>query len=65
MLIFDDFFEEIQTNSRLFAITANAGRHRGLNTKYIKHILFNQHKLGRDNEFKNIRIVLFTLMRDI
>ena len=58
LLIFDDSCEEI-SNSKQFVKIATAGRHRGLNTIYIKHNLFHQSKLGRDVELKNTDIVLF------
>ena len=45
-------------NSEAF-VEVTAGRHRGLSTKYIKHNLFRQSKLGRDVEFQNMHIVLF------
>ena len=47
LLIFDDSCEKI-SNSKQFVKIATAGRHRGLNTIYIKHNLFHQNKLGRD-----------------
>ena len=64
MLIFDDSCEEI-CNSKAFADIATAGRHRGLNTNYIKHNLFHQSKLGRDVELQNTPIVLFKSPRDV
>ena len=56
LLIFDDSCEEI-SNSKQFVKVATAGRHRGLNTIYIKHNLFHQSKLGRDVELQNTHIV--------
>ena len=44
---------------------ANAGRHRGFSTIYIKHNLFHQNKLGRDVELQNTHIVLFKSPRDV
>ena len=41
LLIFDDSSEEI-SNSKQFVKIATAGRHRGLNTIYIKNNLFHQ-----------------------
>ena len=64
LLIFDDSFEEI-SNSKQFVKVATAGRHRGLNTIYIKHNLIHQSKLGRDVELQNTYIVLFKSPRDI
>ena len=49
LLIFDGSCEEI-CNSKAFIDIATAGRHRGLSTIYIKHNLFHQSKLGRDEE---------------
>ena len=64
LLIFDDSCEEI-SNSKQFVKISAAGRHRGLNTIYIKHNLFHQRKLGRDVELQNTHIVLFKSPRDI
>ena len=41
LLIFDDSCEEI-SNSKQFVKIDTAGRHRGVNTIYIKHNLFQQ-----------------------
>ena len=64
LLIFDDSCEEI-SNSKQFVKIATAGRHRGLNTIYIKHNLFHQSKLRRDVELQNTHIVLFKSPRDV
>ena len=64
MLIFDDSCEEI-SNSKYFVRNATAGRHRGLNTIYIKHNLFHQSKLGTNVELQNTHIVLFKSPRDV
>ena len=64
LLIFDDYCEEL-SNSKQFVKVATAGRHRGLNTIYIKHNLFHQSKLGRDVELQNTHIVLFKSPRDV
>ena len=64
LLIFDDSCEEI-CNSKAFVNIANARRHRGLSTIYIKHNLFHQSKLGRDAELQNGHIVLFKSPRDV
>ena len=64
LLIFDDSCEEI-CNSKAFVDIATAGRHRGLSTIYIKHILFHQSKLGRDVELQNTHTVLFKSPRDV
>ena len=64
LLIFDDSCEEIG-NSKAFVDIATAGRHRCLNTIYIKHNLFHQSKLGRDVELQNTHIVLFKSPRDV
>ena len=63
LLIFDDSCEKI-SNSKQFVKIATAGRHRGLNTIYIKHNLFHQIKLGRDVELQNTHIVLLKSPRD-
>ena len=55
----------ILSNSKEFVKLATAGRHRGLNTIYIKHILFHQSKLGRDVELQNTHIILFKSPRDV
>ena len=64
LLIFDDSCEEL-SNSKQFVKIATTGRHRGLNTIYIKHNLFHQSKLGRDVELQNTHIVLFKSPRDV
>ena len=64
LLIFDDSCEEI-CNSKAFVDIANAGRHPGLSTIYIKHNLFHQSKLGRDVELQNTHTVLFKSPRDV
>ena len=64
LLIFDDSCEEIP-NSKQFVKIATAGRHRGLNTVYIKHNLFHQSKLGRDVELQNTHKDLFKSPRDV
>ena len=64
LLIFDDSCEEI-CNSKAFVDIATAGRHRGPSTIYIKHNLFHQSKLGRDDELQNTHIVLFKSPRDV
>ena len=64
MLIFDDSCEE-NSSSKQFVKIATAGRHRGLNTIYIKHNLFHQSKLGRDVELQNSHIVLLESPRDV
>ena len=43
LLIFDDSCEKI-SDSKQFVKIATAGRHRRLNTIYIKHNLFHQSK---------------------
>ena len=64
LLIFDDSFEEI-CNLEAFVDFSTAGRHRGLNTIYIKHNLFHQSKLRRDVDFQNTHIVLFKSPLDV
>lgn len=64
LLIFDDSCDEI-SKSRDFVKIATAGRHRGLNTIYIKHNLFHKSSLGRDVELQNTHIVLFKSPRDV
>ena len=63
LLIFDDSCEEI-SNSKQFLKIATTERHRGLNTKYIKHNLFHQSKLGRDVELQDTKVVLFKTPRE-
>ena len=64
LLIFDDSCEEI-CNSKAFVDIATAGRNRGLSAIYIKHNLFHQSKLGRDDVLQNSYIVLFKSPRDV
>ena len=64
LLIFDDFVYEISKSKQFVKIPA-AGRHRGLNTVYIKHHSFHQSKLGRVVELQNTHIVLFKSTRDV
>ena len=64
LLIFDDSCEEICI-SKAFVDIAIAGRHRGLSTIYIKHILFRRSKRGRDVELQNTHIVFFKSPRDV
>ena len=64
LLFFDDSCHEI-CNSGEFEKIAVAGRHRGLSTIYIKHILFHKSNLGRDFELQNTHIVLFKSPRDV
>ena len=64
LLIFDDSCGE-SCNSKAFVDNATAGRHRGLSTIYIKHNLFHQGKLGRDNVLQNTHIVLFKSPHDV
>ena len=56
LLVFDDSCEET-SNSKQFVIIAIAGRHKGLNTIYIKPYLFHQSKLEREVELQNTHIV--------
>ena len=64
LLIFDVSCEKISNNKQVVKI-ATAGRHRGLNTIYIKHNLFHQSKLGRDVDLPITHIVLFKSTRDV
>ena len=64
LLIFDDSCEEI-SNSKRFVQIATPGRHRGLNTIYIKHNLIDQSKVGRDVELQNTHIFLFNPPREV
>ena len=64
LLIIDDSCEEI-SSSKQFVKIATAGRHRELNTIYIKHNLFHQSKLGRDVELQNTHIMFFKSPRDV
>ena len=63
-LIFDDSCEEI-CNSKVFDVIANAGRHCGLSTFFIKDNLFHQSKPGLDVELQNTQIVLFKSPSDV
>ena len=64
LLLFNNSCEEI-CKSEAFVDIATAGRQRGLSTKYIKHNLFHQSKLGRVVELQNTYIVLFKSLRDV
>ena len=64
VLSFDDSCE-VNSNSKQFVKTANAGRHKGLNTIYIKQNLFQQSKKGTYVVLQNTHIVLFTSPRDV
>ena len=64
LLVFDDSCEEI-LRSKEFVKIATAGRHRGLNTIYIKHNLFHKSPIGRDVELQNTHIVIFKSPRDV
>ena len=64
LLFFDESCAEI-CNSNEFLDNVTAGRHRGFITRYIKHNLFHQIKLGRDIELQNTHIVLFKSPRDV
>ena len=64
LLIFDHSCAEICI-SKEFVDIATAGRHRGFSTRYIKHNLFHQSKLGRDDELQNTQIVFFKSPRDV
>ena len=64
LLMFEVSCEEI-SNFKQFVKIATAGRHRGLNTIYIKHNLFHQSKLVRDVELHNAHIVLLKSPRDV
>ena len=63
-LIIGDSCEEI-CNWKAFVDIANAGRHRGLSTIYIKHNFFHQSKLGRDFDLQNTHIVPFKSPLDL
>ena len=64
LLTFDDSCEEIW-NSKEFVDIAIAGRHRGLNTIYIRQNLFHQSKFRQSVELQNTQIVLFKSPRDV
>ena len=48
-LVFDNSCEKI-SSSKDFVKIATAGRHKRFSTKYIKHNLFDQSRLGKDIE---------------
>ena len=64
LLRFDDSCAEISITTQ-FLKNATAGRHRGLNTIYIKHNLFHHSKLGGDVKLQNTHIVLCMSPRDV
>ena len=61
LLNFDNSCEEI-SSSKDFVKIATAGRHKGFSTKYIKHSLFHQSRLGGDIEIQNTHIVFSSLL---
>ena len=61
LLLSDDSCQQV-CNSKTFACSAAAGKHRGLSIIYRKHNLFHQTKLGRDVEFQNTDIVLLNFL---
>lgn len=64
LLIFDDSCAEI-SRSKEFEKIATSGRHKKLNTIYIKHNLFHKSPIGRDVELQNTHIILFKSPRDV
>ena len=62
--VFDNSCEEI-CNSKTFVDFATVGRHRGLNTIYIKHNLLYQSKLRRKVELQSALFVLFKCPCDV
>ena len=64
LLIFDNSCGEI-CNSKVFVNISTPGRHRDLNTIYIKHNFFHQSKLGRDVELQNTHIGIFKSLGDV
>ena len=64
LFVFDNSCEKI-CMSKAFVDIANAGRHRGLNTIYIKNNLFHQSKIGRDVELQNTHIDPFKSPLDV
>ena len=62
--LFDHSCEDF-CNLEAFVDSATDGRHRRLNTIYIKNNLFYQSKLGRDDELQNAHIVIFKTPRDV
>ena len=63
LFTFDDTCAEV-CKSEEFVDIATAGIHWRCSTKYIKHNLLHQSKLGRDAELQNTHIVLFKSFRD-
>ena len=64
LIVFDDSCQQFR-NSSDFKKIAAAGRHRGLNTFYIKHNLFHKSKFGTEIELWNTHNVLFKSPRDV
>ena len=64
LLMFNESCEKI-SNSKQLVKNATTGRHRGLNTLYIRHNLLHQSNFGRDVEIQNTHIVLFKSPRDV
>ena len=61
---FDDSCKET-SNSKQFVKIATAGRHREVNTIYVKHNVFHQSKLWRAVEWQNTQTALFKSPRDV
>ena len=64
LLIVDVSCEEI-CHSKASVNIANAGRHRGLSSFYIRHNFLQQSKHGRDVELRNTHIVPDKLPCDV
>ena len=59
LLFFDDSCEKMCSLKKIVGF-ANAGRHCGLSTIYVKHNLFRQSKLGQEFELQNSQSVFFS-----
>ena len=64
LLIFDDSCEEIYSK-KTFVKLATAGRHKIINTIYVKHNLFQQSRWPRTIDLNTTHIILFKSLHDV
>ena len=64
LLIFDDSCEEIYSD-KTFVKLATAGRHKNIDTIYVKHNLFQQSRWSRTIDLNTTHIILFKSPRDV
>ena len=64
LLIFDDSCEEIYSD-KTFVKLATAGRHKNIDTIYVKHNLFQQSRWSRTIDLNTTHIILSKSPRDV